>query len=186
MITRVFDCEIAESVKNDADWVNARNGKLGCSCCVIRNSETSRPHLFDKHNLIDVPLWLEGCDIVVSFNGTGFDIPLLEGVLGTSIKPNAHYDILTHIWNALGGKRQKGYGLGVVCERTLGIGKSGNGADAPQLMRAGKWAELFDYCIHDVNLTRELYNHIVDCGWIIDTDGEKLHLEQPFDSNGYA
>jgi hypothetical protein len=43
----------------------------------------------------------------------------------------------------------------------------------------GRWAELVNYCLEDVLLTRELGHFIAREGYVYDRDGERLLLEVP-------
>lgn len=175
-----FDLEIATPIpEHDGkpDWEWARKGKCGLSILVIWDSETSRPHFYDRHNLARAVIHLNACDLIVSWNGIGFDVPVIEALTDMKVRTD-HYDILDHIWRSL-GHRQKGYKLGEVAARTIGMGKTGDGESAPKLVAQGRFAELTDYCVNDVHLTRELFNHVVDVGGVMSTEGDLLTLEIP-------
>lgn len=177
----VFDLEIAKPVvpgTKGKDWSDARLGKLGISVVCVWDSTTDRYRFYDEGTLDDCRAHLEAARTVVSFNGADFDIPCLSGVLGVHVRPRSHYDILQEVWSALGPK-QKGYGLGPISERTLGRSKSGSGERAPDLFKAGRFSELYTYCMDDVALTRDLFLHIMETGYIIDTSGDKLCLRTP-------
>lgn len=175
-----YDLEIATPIPErdgQPDWDYARRGKCGLSVLVIWDSETGRPHFYDEHNLAAGLTHLNSCDLIVSWNGLQFDTPVIEAL--TKGKVTApQYDILDHCWRALGSKK-KGYRLGEVATRTIGMGKTGQGDSAPKLVAEGRWAELYDYCLNDVYLTRELVNHVIDVGGVIDTEGNLLRLEVP-------
>src|SRR5689334_11647100 len=126
------------------------------------------------HTLDDCIDHLNTADCIVGFNSVEFDIPCLEGASDRDITSLA-YDILQDIWAAL-GEKTKGYGLGAVCQRTLSIEKNGNGERAPKLYQEGRYAELIDYNIHDVHMTRKLANFIRTYGHIIDVEGNPLAL----------
>lgn len=185
-----FDVEIAEDVDSKPDrWDAARRGDCGVSSVVLHDSDTGRFHVygpkvkFEKGHtvvsgyepMVEAINHLNEADLLVSFNGLDFDVPCLEGAVGIGIFPD-HYDILVDVWNAI-GEKHKGYGLGPICERTLGIGKSGSGVHAPVLFQTNRFWELIDYNINDVHMTRELFNHIQEEGWILDTSNRKLFLK---------
>lgn len=158
---------------------------------VLHDTDTGRFHVympqvkFEKGHMVvgnydsiaDCVHHLNEAELLVSFNGIDFDVPCLEGVTGIAITPD-HYDILQATWNAV-GQKHKGYGLGPICDRTLGIAKSGSGVHAPVLFQTGRIGELIDYNINDVHMTRELFNHIQEEGWILNTENRKLFLESP-------
>jgi hypothetical protein len=70
----------------------------------------------------------------------------------------------------------KGTGLGPTCERTLGMGKLQTGSRAPELYQNGDNDLLYSYVFHDVYLTSMLFTHIVDNGFVIGPDGDKICL----------
>jgi hypothetical protein len=174
-----FDIEIEKMVEDlPGGWEDAKRGLAGVASGVAYDSASGRYHLYDGHTLDSLGDHLEDADLVVSFNGRGFDVPALSGVLGRRLHLPRHYDLLKEIWD-VAGRFYKGWKLHDVCMRTLGVGKTGHGEHAPVLAQQGRWAELFDYNLHDVWLTRELYNHVLKHGFVVDPDGEALELEAP-------
>lgn len=175
----VFDIEIAKSIEEvEGGWAAARMGECGCSALVIYDSDSLRYHIYDEKTLKQGVDHLNAADLIVSFNGKAFDVPCLEAISGFAINEN-HYDILDEIWQALGNKRFKGWGLGKVSFRTLGLAKTDTGEHAPELARQGRWGELFDYCLNDVHLTRMLFNIILAEGSVVDPDGNPLVMRRP-------
>jgi DEAD/DEAH box helicase domain-containing protein len=175
----VMDLEIKEAVdeSNPArGWGAARAGKLGVSVVCIYDYDTDRYHFYDDHNIGVGVDHLESADTVVTFNGQEFDLPCLSGVYGQTIRPRGQYDILQEVWKSL-GKRTKGYGLGPICERTLGLSKTGAGVTATDLWNENRTAELYSYCLADVHLTTTLFDHIMTHGHIIDLNGDKLKID---------
>jgi hypothetical protein len=171
-----FDLELAESPSSEnGGWVAARRGDLGISALVIWDSDTNRPHLYDESTLEAAIDHLEAADLLISYNGAEFDIPVISGCASRWVDCPDHYDILQQIWIAL-RKREKGWRLGEVCERLLGEKKSNTGAAAPKLVDEERYADLFDYCIQDVWLTRMLYNWIVDKGHVLNAEGTVVDI----------
>lgn len=173
-----FDLEIAREVEN-GDWTAARTGALGLSALCLYDTRTERYHVYDALTLDDAVRHLELADLVVGFNSREFDKPCIEGIIGRRLELGAHCDLLAEVWRRVG--RKKGYKLSQICERTLGLEKNGSGASAPQLYAEGRYAELFDYCLNDVHITRMLYNHIIDHKYIIDVDGFELPFEMNYE-----
>jgi DEAD/DEAH box helicase domain-containing protein len=175
----VVDTEIEKEIPIDEDgklnWNEARNGNCGLACAVVYDSESERYHVYDKKSLHDLVFHLRTADMVISFNGDGFDFPLLEALYKDDLDLYVSYDILAEIWSIL-GKKTKGYKLADIVNRTLGLDKTGDGAHAPKLWQEGHIAEVIDYCINDVHITRRLWEHIVEKGWIINADGGKLYF----------
>jgi predicted PolB exonuclease-like 3'-5' exonuclease len=175
-----FDLEIEKPIpvrKGKPDWPAAKRGECGMSCCVLYDNETERYHIYDMGTIDECLAHLNSADLIVSWNGREFDVPVLEALSGHMIL-SKHCDLLAMLWQRMGGHR-KGYKLDDVATRTLGHGKDGSGESAPKLAASGRWAELHTYCICDVALTRELFNHVQEYGSIEDTDGNALTLELP-------
>jgi len=173
-----FDLETMKLAADlDGGWDALRRGEGGVSCLVLWSAHTGRPHLYDADTLNDAVDMLEAADVVLSFNGVGFDIPVLEGVLGRNLVLKSHIDLLQLIWEVVG--REKGYKLTECSERALGTAKNGDGLLAPQLAEDNKWATLLDYCLNDVHLTRNLFLFAQKHGGIKDIDDEILVLPFP-------
>lgn len=174
----VYDMEILRPIpehNGKADWVYAKSGKCGIASGVIYDSDTGRYHLYDKHMVEEFVEHLNQADLAVGFNNVGFDKPAIEGSSGREIT-SKQLDILDELRRNHNIKGHGLWGLGAICERTLGVGKSGNGASAPSLAAASQWGRLLDYNLNDVHLTKELFNHIVEEGWLMGPDGQKKYL----------
>ena len=71
-------------------------------------------------------------------------------------------------------------GLNALATNTLKVpGKLSHGAKAPLMIAEGKWAQVFEYCLHDVRLTWMLIQHVNRYGFVIDGQGNKLEIS-PF------
>lgn len=174
-----WDLELRKPVDSlMGGWEAARAGEAGISALIIKDTETGRYHIYDDKRLDQAVDHLNEGELLVGFNSSDFDQGVLTGITGRQLT-TPHYDILAEIWKSLGGHRQKGYKLDDVCQRTIKRGKSGAGRYATTLASLGLWGELFDYCLGDVHITAELFNHIVDHGWVAGPNDEKLDLAAP-------
>jgi len=177
----VFDCETRrlgtefgglDKIREQGNWRD-----LGLTCMAVWDSHTQYCSVFDGFTVSEGVRMLENADCAVSFNGCGFDIPLLSDLLGRHIALNYHFDILKKIKES--GCQWKGNKLGEVCNRTIGLDKSGSGDHAPSLARQGRMGELFNYCLQDVYITKQLAQHIRENGWVIGPNLETVELEVP-------
>lgn len=176
--TCVFDLEIASPVEECPNgWAGARRGECGVSALVIWDSTTGRYHLYDASTLERAVEHLNAADRIVTWNGKDFDVPIIEALTSQKVR-SQHIDLLEMVWNALGHKT-KGYKLGAVALRTLGLTKNGEGVAAPSLVKQDRFAELFDYCLNDVHLTRRLWEHVQSKLFVIAVNGEPLVLMVP-------
>lgn len=170
-----FDTEVEKSIEDAGGWQAARSGAAGLSAAVTL-SEPGMVRIYDRATLDKLVIALEEAgSTLVTFNGKNFDLPLISSLFGRPIHPSIHIDLLEVVSE---GDGLKGWGLDDVCKRTIGRGKTGHGAYAPTLYRLGRYAELFDYCLQDVYLTRDLFHHIQKRGIVIAPDGRSkaVHL----------
>lgn len=173
-----WDLEILNPISDTlGGWDAARRGDCGISALVLSDSETGRFHIYDQHTLDDAVDHLNSADLLIGYNSINFDSEVIFGVTGRYITA-PQYDILDEIWKAL-ESRKKGYKLDDVAHATIGRAKNSNGQFATALAQKQHWGRLFDYCLNDVHLTRGIFNHIQDMGWIKGADGQELYLEQP-------
>lgn len=173
----VWDLEIQESPESAGDWEKARRGELGVSCVVLYDSATKKFYIYDENELDACLVHLNEADILIGYNTINFDVPCFEGYTH-GIIDSVHVDLLQDIWDSL-GKHPKGYKLGQVCQRTLNADKYiENGETAVHLYKSGKLAKLYTYCMHDVALTRDLFNFIETNGYVVGTDGKPIQLEK--------
>lgn len=174
-----FDTEITEEVAHVGGWEEAKAGKAGLSAAVVLAEPSKAVRLYDLHTIGSLWAHLNEAEAVVSFNGLGFDFPLVSALGGRPLRPGAHLDLLELIRTR--ASERKGWSLDAVCKRTLGRGKLDGmtGALAPMLARQGRYGELFDYCLADVYLTRDLFVHIRDMGYVVDPGGEPMTLTIP-------
>ncbi len=107
-------------------------------------------------------LWpiLEQSDMLITWNGDHFDIPLLNKYYPGDLKKIKSLDLMKEVQKVL-GRRLKLDGVG---EATLNRNKSGHGIEAVEWWRNGELDKLVKYCIDDVKLTRELYDYALTNG----------------------
>lgn len=181
MDTVTFDLETKYLSRDLPLGWDSPPAEFGITTLVQWPSAAGRPFIFDETTLHDAGNMLEDADCILSFNGVKFDLPIIEGILGTNLHVNHHYDILQEIWEATAshGSHKGGYRLTECCERSLGMEKSGESLLAPQLAEEGRWAELIDYCINDVLLTRKLGQFIQKNGGVVSPAGDILPLSVP-------
>lgn len=105
---------------------------------------------------------LEKADLVIGFNIDGFDMATLVPYYSGDISKIPTLDILTRIKDSAGHR----ISLDAVAHETLGIGKSGNGLDAIKYYNNQEWDKLRDYCLQDVNVTRDVYDFGLNKGLV--------------------
>ncbi len=180
----VVDVEIAKTIEEVGGWDHTE--LMGISCAVVYEYRTDRFRVYGPEDVEALQERLLRAGRITGYNTYRFDFPVIWGLPGRQrveqLKPQSD-DLLQRIWRSLGlddeafSDLHKGWGLDAVAKGTLGVGKSGNGADAPKLYQAGQWARLVDYCLEDVRLERDLGAFIDRYGYVVNgTTGKVLRL----------
>jgi uncharacterized protein YprB with RNaseH-like and TPR domain len=107
-------------------------------------------------------LWpvLENADIIIGFNTIGFDIPILNKYYAGNLSAIKQVDLMRELEYKLGRR----VGLGAVATGTLGNAKSADGLQAIRWWREGAIDKLRKYCLDDVRITKEIYDHALKHG----------------------
>lgn len=131
-----------------------------------------------KHGLLSFEeneldkLWpiLEDADLIIGFNTRHFDYNVLASYYRGQVHKLPTLDIMDSVTAGL-GHRQK---LNDIATQTLGKQKSGDGLQAIELFKNGEMEKLKSYCLDDVLITREIYDHGVKHGKILATSGGRV------------
>ena len=126
-----------------------------------------------------VKLWprLERADRIIGYNTNGFDFPCLQMYYTGDIMKLPSLDLLAEIEKRLGFRVK----LDDVAHATLGIGKSGSGLMAVEYWKKGEIDKLREYCLQDVRVTRDVYEHALLNGEVSyhDRNGQKQTIPLP-------
>lgn len=166
MAPLVFDIE----TKNTFFDVGENNpAKLDISVVGIYDFATDTLKAFQEHELKDMWHFFEKADAIIGYNSEHFDIPLLNKYYAGDLTKIKSIDLMKTIQKSL-GRRIK---LQDVAHATLGVSKSGQGLDAITWWKNGEIEKIIEYCLKDVSITRDLFNHIKTNKKILVPDGEK-------------
>jgi len=152
---------------------------MGIACVCTFDLRTSLSRVFLEEDLQDLQGYLAN-QATAGFNTRRFDNQLLasHGVQVSGL----HYDILEQIWVTLGlnpdrfePRTHGGWSLDAVCEATLQVKKSGNGALAPVWWQRGQKGRVVDYCLRDVWLEAKLLRHILQHRHVLRA-GQRLEM----------
>ena len=102
-------------------------------------------------------LWrlLEGADRIIGYNLIGFDYKVLNRYYPGDLLKLPTLDVMYEIEHQIGFRVK----IDDVAQATLGVGKSGNGLMAIEYFRRGELDKLREYCLMDVKVTKEVYEH---------------------------
>ena len=94
-------------------------------------------------------------NLIIGFNTNHFDLPILQKYLNINLSKIPSLDIMDDVVRLVGHRLK----LDDLVSNTLGKKKSASGLMAVQYFREGRMDELKKYCLDDVRLTRDLYEH---------------------------
>ncbi|MES2223523.1 MAG: ribonuclease H-like domain-containing protein [Patescibacteria group bacterium] len=163
----VFDIETRNIFE---DVGKADPALLDISLVGVYDSETDE---YSSYLVEDLPkLWplLEKADVLITFNGDHFDIPLLNKYYHGDLTKMRSLDILVEFRKALGRR----IGLGNIAEATLGIGKSSNGLQAVEWWKKGDIENIRKYCLQDVKVTKDVYEYALKHKKLKYKDGDNI------------
>jgi len=97
---------------------------------------------------------------VIGFNIAHFDLPVLQPYISWNLKELPSLDLMRDVESGAGFR----ISLDNLSQNTLNAQKSGEGLQAIQWYKEGKIDEIKKYCLKDVELTKNLYEHGVRTG----------------------
>lgn len=148
----VFDIETKNTF---SDVGKADPALLDISVVGIYDSEENAYSSYLEEDFKELWNVIEKADILIGYNSDHFDIPLLNKYYPGDLTRIKSLDILKEIKQATG----KRFRLDAVAEGTLGTKKNGHGLEAIQWWKEGEIEKIKEYCLHDVKLTKELYDY---------------------------
>jgi len=117
---------------------------------------------FTESEMPEFEKLLKNTNLVIGFNTNHFDLPILQKYFSFDLSKIQSLDIMEDVINSVGHR----VSLDDLLTNTLNAKKSANGLLAVQYWREGRIEELRKYCLNDVRLTRDLYEHGLKNGQI--------------------
>lgn len=158
--TVVIDIETANFFSDaEVGWHNFE--ALRISVVGAYSYARDRYFCFEENELDDLWALLAGASLVVGFSSNRYDIPVLNcycgrrGILDSfNLFAKERLDLLEEIERVTGRR----ISLNRLAAANLGREKTGSGAEAIYLFRDGRIAELKEYCLADVKITKDLFD----------------------------
>ena len=147
----VFDLETQRSYKDVGGWNHA--DRMGISCAVLYDSEQDRYFEYLEDGVPEFIEHVKSLSLLVGFNSKRFDYLVLKGYSDFDFNKLPSLDILEEVHNRLGYRLS----LDSLASVTLGAEKSADGLQALQWWKEGRIKEIVEYCVKDVQLTRDLF-----------------------------
>jgi len=99
-------------------------------------------------------------DFLVGYNQLWFDLPVLQKYATFDLRSLPNYDILVELEKKLGYRVK----LNDLCKANLGETKTDSFEQFKHYYWHKQWLPLVDYCMHDVRLTNQLFQLILNTG----------------------
>ncbi len=153
---------------------------LDISVVCVHDSETDTYTSYLQEDLGKLWPLLEQADVIITFNGDHFDLPILNKYYPGNLMNLKSLDLLKEVRKSLGHR----IGLGVIAQGTLGTGKGGNGLDAIEWWKTGEIDKIIKYCLEDVRITKEIYEYALANKKLKYKEGEQI-IEFPIDTTNW-
>lgn len=156
----VVDIETRRGADEVGGWGNSH--LMGLAVAVVWDSRTCEMRSFFEDQAGDLLRLLGEADLVVGFNTIRFDYKVLSAYDDGTLAGLPSFDILQDV------KRRLGYRLSLahLAEHTLGAAKSADGLQSLEWVRQGRLDLVEEYCKKDVEITRDLFYHGLEKGWL--------------------
>jgi len=155
-MTNVFVLDI--ETQNSFDDIGGRQNvkDLKISLVGVYSYQYDKFLVFKENELSELEELIKDADLIVGFNIKDFDFPVLKKYFSfVNLDRIPVIDLLEDIRYNLGFR----VSLDNIAQSTLGISKSGDGLKAIEYFKAGDFDSLAKYCLDDVKITKEIYEH---------------------------
>ena len=141
--------------KNSFEDVGGRDGlkKLDVSVVGVYSYSEDKYTALGEGEMEKLGEVLKRTELIITFAGERFDLPVLEKYFNFNLYSISHFDILEEVEKNLGRR----IGLGVLAEANIGAGKMGHGLEAIEMYKRGEIDKLKEYCLQDVKITKDIY-----------------------------
>jgi DEAD/DEAH box helicase domain-containing protein len=146
----IVDVETKTLVDAVGGWKNFKALEISVACAY--DSKTDKFLSYTEDKLGDLCKLCEE-RLVIGYNIKGFDLPVMEKY---GLRPEMldTFDIMLDVANTSGWKFIK---LEKIASATLGAGKSADGLQAVEWWKEGKIDKIIEYCLRDVEVTRDVF-----------------------------
>lgn len=156
----VFDLETRKSAEEVGGWSEIRQMRVAVG--VVWDSLENRMFVYDEAAVSDLIDHLKRADVVVGYNVNRFDYEVLRGYTFENLNRLPTIDLLLEVQSAAGLRLK----LDTLVKATLGTAKTADGLQSLKWFREGKLDLVKEYCIKDVELTRDLLLFVLKNGYL--------------------
>jgi len=157
----LFDVETKRSAREVGGWHKAE--EMGISVAVVYDSQLDGYITYLEDEIDGLVAHLFELDLVVGFNNKRFDNRVLSKYTTRDLHTLPNVDLLEEVHNQLGYR----ISLNGLAAHTLGVEKSADGLQALKWYQEGEIAKIVHYCRKDVEITRNLFLHGLEHGFLL-------------------
>ena len=168
-----FDLETKKSATDVSGWSHI--DQMGMSIGVTYSTERGGYKVYGEPEVEELIKELQRADLVVGFNHIRFDYKVLEGYSVFDFSQVPSLDMLIVLNEKLGHRLK----LDSIAQATFGCEKTAEGLQAIEWYRQGKLAEIAEYCLFDVKITKMVHEYGATYSYLYYTNkfGNKLKVE---------
>ncbi len=171
----VFDCETQRSAAEVGGWNNTH--LMGLAIGVVYSFKEDKYYAFPEEKVKEMLNMFLKADLVIGFNIKRFDWGVLKGYTTIDFSKIPTLDILDLIYEQLGFRLSLDH-LSLV---NLNKGKSADGLQSLQWFKEGKIDLIIEYCKHDVEITKEIFEYLLEKGHLLYKSKDGRILQIPLD-----
>ena len=156
-----FDVETQRSAQEVGGWNYVE--RLGLALAVTYDTRDNNYKTYNEASVTNLVEALHAADLVVGFNHLNFDYKVLSAYTKADLRSLSNFDMHAQLWE----DERLRVGLNKLGQHTLGRGKTADGLESIRWWRLGHIDKVDEYCKQDVALTRDLYLHACNKGYLL-------------------
>jgi len=156
----IYDIETKRSAEDVGGWNNS--DKMGISVAVIYSFEKDEYEVYTEKDSESFIRRLEGAKCIIGFNNIGFDNKVITGYRIPDFSKTTVFDMLADV-RVRTGRR---FSLDNMAGATIGASKTADGLQALEWYKQGEIDKIIEYCKMDVEVTKNLFLHGAERGFV--------------------
>lgn len=156
-----FDLETQRAASEVGGWKNLHLMKVAVA--VVYDSLEKEFFSYGENEIDQLIERLKMGDLVVGFNLLGFDYGVLKPYTTEDLSKLKTFDMLDEVKKRLGFRLS----LNHLASKTLNAQKTADGLQSLQWFKEGKMDLIREYCIKDVEITRDLFQFGIDNKYLL-------------------
>ena len=156
-----FDVETQRSAEEVGGWDHVE--RLGLALAVTYDTRDNTYKTYDEASVTNLVEALSAADLVIGFNHLKFDYRVLSAYTNADLHSLPNFDMLAQLFKDEGFR----VGLDELGQHTLDRGKTAHGLQSIEWWKRGEMDKVAEYCKQDVALTRELFLHARNKGYLL-------------------